>query len=698
MNKRFLLTVTLFHCKSAASSYFFHIHYIYYLYMRLYMWCVRAVRTAVLPLAAGLIIIASLAFVQSAGAYNSVSSGGLELQLTVDPEEPVEGEAVELTVRVRDSLQGKPLHKVKVMLSTDILLSTVKQKGAALHDFEGSKQAVEAGEFGEYVLSTVFKTSESHYVKVSVLQVGEKTLEVPVRAGFIINVKPRLNRARSGSVVILILLMMSASAAYVILRVKKLPSTDPAGFNFLDIPWLKRFFKWKHLQTVFQVPMLIIFFGLIILALVGIQDGGKNVSTKLIWTIWWAGIIFTFVLVGRLWCFMCPVGALADWTSRLAKPKRRIPARFRNVWLANFAFVMLTWLDVQLGIVRSPLVTGFLFVAIILIATGTAMIYERRTFCRYLCPIGGVIGLYSMFSGVELRAKDCTTCSGHKIKECYVGGAEGRGCPMFEMPSKMDSNNACNFCGECVKSCPNDNITLRLRGFFKDAWTTSRHRVDEATLAIVIVGVSIFVTGDMLKPWEGWMNSAIEAFPADVFGIEYWYTRAVLTKSTLYFGISLMLIPGMLVLASYMSNRLVAEDDRLGVVRTFTIFGYMFIPVGLSMHLAHNLGHLFKESGGIVPAVQMAVNKYTPYFIGEPDWRMAVTPLIDASFLYWLQMGTFVFFYSYAIYSGHRLSLNAFSNRTSALRGYMPMLALSLVFMIVNVYLLNLPMAPRHIH
>ena len=44
----------------------------------------------------------------------------------------------------------------------------------------------------------------------------------------------------------------------------------------------------------------------------------------------------------------------------------------------------------------------------------------------------------------------------------------------------------------------------------------------------------------------------------------------------------------------------------------------MFIPVGLSMHLAHNLNHLFKEGPMIVPAIQRTLNEYAAMNMGDP--------------------------------------------------------------------------------
>jgi polyferredoxin len=475
-------------------------------------------------------------------------------------------------------------------------------------------------------------------------------------------------------------------------------SSGSGALNFLDIPLIKGLFLWKYIQPALQVPLLILLLVLIFLAMADIQDSGRNISAILIWTIWWAGIIFTFVLVGRLWCFMCPVGAFSEWTSRIFKPHRLFPLKLRNVWLANGMFVLLTWFDIQLGVVRNPIVTGSLLLAIMIIALVVSMIYARRSFCRYLCPIGGIIGIYSMFSAVELRSKDPEVCKGHKRKDCYLGNERGYGCPMFEMIPTMDSNNACTFCGECIKTCPKNNIVLRVRPFFKDVWTTRNRSLDEAALAVVLVGISIFVTGDMLEPWAGWIEAAMTWIPAQQLGIQYEYTVEIITKSILYFSISLLLIPGFMMLAAAISNRIVGAGNHNGLKQTFITFGYMFIPIGLSMHLAHNLGHLLNESGKIIPAVKRAINIYTPFSAGEPNWRVGAEPLTDSALLYWTQMGIFILFFGFSLYAGYRIAVMSYRDSQTALQALIPMIIFSFILMVVNVYLLNLPMAPRHIH
>ncbi len=148
------------------------------------------------------------------------------------------------------------------------------------------------------------------------------------------------------------------------------PSREP--LDLLALPWLRGILTSRVFQPALQVPLLLLMGAVVFLGFFDVQEGGVNVATKLTWTIWWAGIIFTFVLVGRVWCLACPFGAINEWTSRLARAARRLPKPLRNIWWATGMFVLLTWADEQLGVVRSPLVTAWIvvFFAVFAVAVG----------------------------------------------------------------------------------------------------------------------------------------------------------------------------------------------------------------------------------------------------------------------------------------------------------------------------------------
>ncbi len=481
-------------------------------------------------------------------------------------------------------------------------------------------------------------------------------------------------------------------AIWIISERRKLKLESGQKMNLLDIRGVKGFLKSAWFQPVFQVPVLLIFLIITSAGLFDIQQGDRNIATLLMWTIWWAAIIFTFVFVGRVWCMMCPFGAIQDWIGRLISRNKDFPKPLRNVYLSSLIFFGLTWWDSYSGIVNKPVLTAYLLIGFFAVAIGMAVVFKGRSFCRYVCPIGGLIGIYSMFSPIELRNKCLEVCRGHKIKECVKGTDKSHGCPMFVTPMTLDRNNYCNFCSECIKSCSQDNIVIRFRSFAKDLWVSSKGYMDEALLAIVLVGITIIVTGVMVEPWHGWMDAVGKMIPFDTLGIVSHAAREKATFLIVFTVGSLIIAPLLLFISSLAVRKLTGPESPLSLKRTFIQFAYMFIPVGLSMHLAHNINHLFKEGPEIVPAVQRLMSNLAG--TGSPDW--SITPLMGSESIFWLQMGIFLVMNIFSLYAGYRIAVKHYGDK--ALRAFLPMACLAVLFMVINAFILGQPMSMRHHH
>ena len=166
-----------------------------------------------------------------------------------------------------------------------------------------------------------------------------------------------------------------------------------------------------------------------------------------------------------------------------------------------------------------------------------------------------------------------------------------------------------------------------------------------------------------------------------------------LVESVLLLGGSLIAVPLLVLGGAVLADRL-AGARAIGARRAFVLFGYMFVPVGLAVHLAHNLAHLLSEGGGIVPVIQRAVALYTPFSLGEPDWKGA--PLAPEAVVSLLQILIIVGFFVLSLIAGQRLAAGAYQDPRSAARAFAPMAALACAFTVAALVLLSLPMGMRH--
>jgi hypothetical protein len=610
-----------------------------------------------------------------------VTVQGYRIELQSHPSPPVLGQQAHVVAKITDASSQAPISGGRVLIG-------IGAPGAAA-DLQPAEEMTWAG---SYAVGATPSRLGAHSVHVALAEMEGRRFEPALTVEFPVTVERAPGFGAAGWTMLALVAGIAVVGLYAARLRAALGAPGAGGFNLLEIPWLRRLLTSSALQPSLQIPLLGLMGIVVLLGFHDVQDGGVNLATKLTWTIWWAGIIFTFVLVGRVWCLACPFGALNEWMSRLTAPLRHLPRPLRNLWWATGMFVLLTWADEQLGVVRSPRVTAWIVLFFAAVAVAVGLFYERRSFCRYLCPIGGLIGIYSMTAPLELRAKDGATCRTHHDKECYRGSTASLGCPMFEFPQTMDRNNYCTLCAECVKGCSRDNLALRFRAFGKDLWASGRRALDESYLAVALVGLTLFVTAQMLTGWPDWTEAVARWLPEGVRSTFKPVTYLGFVESSLLLGGSLLVIPLLVLGGAAVANRLAGESG-LGLRRTFVLFGYMFIPIGLGMHLAHNLAHLLLEGSGIVPAAQRALALYTPLSLGEPNWQSAPAP---AAVVGLLQMAVLVAFFVLSLIAGHRLAAGAYPDARTAGRAFVPMAVLSFVFTAAGVVLLSLPMGMRH--
>lgn len=195
-------------------------------------------------------------------------------------------------------------------------------------------------------------------------------------------------------------------------------------------------------------------------------------------------LIFVGAIFGRFVCgWLCPFGLVQDLLYKIPFPKKlkKLPGDkllkyLKYVILVGFVIVLpLTVLDIvgqgQPWFCKYICPSGTLFAGIPLIAANKPLqavlgwlftwktailvvlivlsVFVYRPFCRYLCPLGAVYGLFNPIAFMRFKVDEekCTHCSVCQ-KSCKFD------IPVYEKPNSVE----CIRCGDCKRSCPHGAI------------------------------------------------------------------------------------------------------------------------------------------------------------------------------------------------------------------------------------------------
>lgn len=457
------------------------------------------------------------------------------------------------------------------------------------------------------------------------------------------------------------------------------PREPHEGFDLMKIKWLRRIITSKYFRYAFIVPTLGIFLAVIYLGFFDVQDGQRNIATVFTWTLWWSLIIFTLILMGRFWCMMCPFAFIGDLVQKVVSLNKRLPHWLQNMGLQTVGFLVLTWAFTIMAFGSRPFVTAVVIVIILAAAVIFSVIYERRSFCRHICPVGAVIGIYSMVSPVELRSCSKGRCDVHKKKTCKEA------CPMLESPENMDNNVYCNFCMKCEPACPSHNLSLRLRSFGKDIYASLRKSGAEALAALFLLGVVIVETLAMTSSWGPLKNSFSSLTGINTPSLVYTivFVLVIAVPVAVFYSVC-YLLKLWLGKNEYKTQDLVKD------------FAFLFIPLGVGLHFAHNIQHLLIESPIAVPATIRFLQNIGIGTSLSVNWNPS--PLLGLQPIFFIQMGILTTGFVFTLYVLYRL-LKRFQKPLYHV--YKMTLAMSLyavVIVLSAVYLLGLPMSGRHVH
>ncbi|MBE7381045.1 MAG: sigma 54-interacting transcriptional regulator [Leptolyngbya sp. SIO1E4] len=382
----------------------------------------------------------------------------------------------------------------------------------------------------------------------------------------------------------------------------------PTLRRFLRSPWWPDRLNYGFTLAGFALVVAILF--------IGPQTRDQNIALNLFWAWWWPIILLVFPFLGRIWCAVCPFMIYGEALQTLSlkvfpRQLKRWPRQEAERWGGWFLFglfaLILLW--EELWDLEN---TAYLSACLLLLITAGAVIFsqifERRFWCRYLCPIGGMNGLFAKLSITELRAQQGTCSAECTTYQCYKGGPakgegqETEGCPLYSHPAQLEDNRDCVLCMTCLKACPHRSVEVNLRPPGIELWTTHVPRAYEVALLLLLLD-AVF----------------LHRLPELIAGLHLPLTlENVWVHSIVAF--SVLSLPALMPVAAHAALQAIHTLWQTRKPRPFVELAYGYLPLVLMGTLAHYLWLGLTEAGRVLPvsAATIGFSVTLPVLVAHP--------------------------------------------------------------------------------
>ncbi len=474
--------------------------------------------------------------------------------------------------------------------------------------------------------------------------------------------------------------------------------TAPRRIDLTRVPGLGPLVRYvnsrPYVQFLARLIVVAIFVTVVVAGLYGTPIPERNAATVLTWNLWWTGVIISVFFVGTAWCGVCPWDTLATWLVRRrpwgrAEPNNslnlRVPGWLRTVYPALLLLIGLTWLELGVGVTLSPYATAVLALVMVMLATVSLSVFERKAFCRYFCPVGRTIGAYAQLAPVELRPIDTDTCARCETLECYHGSATVEPCPTNLVMGRLKQNTYCTSCGNCTQSCPRANVAWNLRPTGAEAAEQARPHLDASWFILGLLALTGFHGLTMIPEWEKGISA-----------LGQWLGDSGQLLWAFSLGLAINLIVPIAFFSSMVGLAAVGSAGIVSFKQAFIRLAPVTLPLAFAYHLAHNLKHLVREGGGLA---ELMLNPLGTGALPLSDLErhlhhfdsLTPDPVLSA-----LQAGLMAWGFWIAVkiirHRGHALFGD---NAAAARRGLMPMLVFALAMTGYHVWLLTQNMVMR---
>lgn len=377
-----------------------------------------------------------------------------------------------------------------------------------------------------------------------------------------------------------------------------LPKTEGKWeFNLLRLPWVRNFLKSGKFPQVPQAIVGCILLAVVLTLFLGPSASQSNAGLTVSWAIGWPLMFFSFFFLARTWCSICTLAMPGMLLQNIFKPTRKAPRFLKNYsgWIMGVLCVVVFWVEIVWNAYEKPILTGCIILTITVGSIVSSLLYSRRAWCRYLCPLGAVNAIFAMPSILELRSNRHVCLNKCQEHACFGGGGDTTGCPMFRHPYLVDNNRDCIFCAECIKNCNNRSIQLNLRLAPQELWTLQAPRLADSLLIVALGAIFFpFALHSSFSERVGVLLAHISPTGLHIpygLGASVIFYSLVASFIALYYGVVAV------------QSRYTEIDFK----KLLPLLGYGLIPLILGSYLAIHLDFFVRGAGHLIPQLQEAL-------------------------------------------------------------------------------------------